>query len=84
MSLRWVISDKSVSWPSASTRESASSSSNSPVPTATPFSSSVMRSSISRPPSACVTVDNQRIWTPSAWASRTSSSWAGIRSRVRR
>ena len=77
-------SDRSVSWPSASTTESASSSSSSPVGCGKPVSSSSIFSIRSRPSSACLIVDSQRIITPSSSASSTSKSWAGMRSRVRR
>jgi len=76
--------DRSASWPRASTRQSASRSSNSPVGWGKPDSSSRIFSITSLPSSARATVDSQRIVMPSSSASVTSESWAGIRSRVRR
>ena len=52
---------RSASWPSASTRQSAVSSSNSPVGCGNPVSSSRIFSITSLPSSACATVDSQRI-----------------------
>ncbi len=76
--------DRSAFWPSASTRQSAASSSNSPVGCGKPVSSSLIFSIVSVPASAFATVDSQRMVTPSSSASCTSMSWAGIFSRVRR
>jgi len=76
--------DRSAFWPSASTRQSASSSVNSPVGCGKPVSSSFIFSITSLPSSAWATVDSQRMVTPSSSASSTSMSWAGIFSRVRR
>ena len=77
-------SDRSTSWPSASTSESASSVSNSPVGCGKPFSSSSIFSTVSTPSSMRLMVESHFIMTPSCSASSTSKSCAGMRSRVRR
>ena len=77
-------SERSTSWPSARTTQSASSSSSCPVGWGKPVSSSSMRSMVSLPPASLLMVDSQRITTPSSRASSTSSACAGMRSRVRR
>ena len=74
----------SVSCPSARMRVSAASVSKRPVGCGNPFSSSSMTSTVSSGPSNAVIVRSQLIRTPSRSASSASSSWAGIRSRVRR
>ena len=84
MSRAFSMSPRSASWPNAMIRESAPSSSYSPVGWGNPWSSSSIFSIVSVPPSACLTVDSHRIMMPSSSASRTSESWAGMRSRVRR
>ena len=77
-------SERSVSWPSARTSESASSSSSSPVGCGKPDSSSSIRSTTSVPASTCLIVVSQLNSTPSSSASASSDSCAGIRSLVRR
>ena len=77
-------SERSTSWPSASTSESASSVSNSPVGCGNPSASSAIFSTVSEPPSMRLIVDSHLIITPSSSASATSKSCAGIFSRVRR
>ena len=77
-------SERSVSCPMASTSESASSSSNSPVGRGIPSSPVSIRSTVMRVPEKLSTVESHRTVTPSASAASSSSVWAGIRARVRR
>ena len=77
-------SERSTSWPSASTTESASSVSNSPVGCGLPFSSSCIFSTVIDDSPACLIVDSHLTSTPSCSASSSSDSCAGIFSRVRR
>ena len=57
--------DKSTSWPSASTSESVSSVSNSPVGCGKPFSSSCIFSTVSTPSSMRLMVESHFIMMPS-------------------
>ena len=78
-------SDRSTSWPSASTSESASRVSNSPVGCGKPLASSAIFSTVIVPSSPIrLIVDSHLTSTPSCSASSSSDSCAGIFSRVRR
>jgi hypothetical protein len=77
-------SERSTSWPSASTTESAVSVSKMPVPHGLPFSSSSILSIVRVPSPTRLMVESHLTRTPSSSASSTSNSCAGMRSRVRR